>query len=80
MNIGMLWFDNDPRADLKTKIQMAAKYYREKYGEEPNLCFVHPSMVQKEKPDTDTIVLRLTKTVMPHHLWIGVDTEIYIKH
>ena len=31
MNIGMLWFDNDIKADLPTKIQRAASYYRTKY-------------------------------------------------
>ncbi len=27
MNIGMLWFDNDPKADLEAKITGAAGYY-----------------------------------------------------
>jgi hypothetical protein len=43
MNIGMLWFDNDPKADLPAKIERAAKYYQNKYGKRPTLCFVHPS-------------------------------------
>jgi hypothetical protein len=46
MKIGMLWFDNDPKADLKVKIERAASYYSKKYGQAPNLCFIHPSMVQ----------------------------------
>ncbi len=45
MNIGMLWFDNDPKADLAVKIKRAAQYYRNKYGKTPTLCFVHPSML-----------------------------------
>lgn len=43
MNIGMLWFDNDPKADLPAKIERAANYYQNKYGKRPTLCFVHPS-------------------------------------
>ncbi len=43
MNIGMLWFDNDPKADLSAKIVRASVYYRDKYGQAPNLCLVHPS-------------------------------------
>jgi hypothetical protein len=45
MKIGMLWFDNDPKAELKVKIERAASYYSKKYGRTPNLCFIHPSMV-----------------------------------
>jgi len=45
MNIGMLWFDNDPKIELNKKIERAASYYRDKYGAAPTLCYVHPSMV-----------------------------------
>ncbi len=45
MNIGMLWFDNDPKVNLDTKIERAALYYAHKYGKNPTLCFVHPSML-----------------------------------
>jgi hypothetical protein len=45
MNIGMLWFDNDPKAGLDVKVERAAAYYRNKYGRKPTLCFVHPSML-----------------------------------
>lgn len=45
MNIGMLWFDNDAKSSLDTKIERAASYYRTKYGRTPTLCFVHPSML-----------------------------------
>ena len=45
MNVGMLWFDNDPKSNLDAKIERAADYYRGKYGKVPTLCFVHPSML-----------------------------------
>jgi hypothetical protein len=44
MNLGMLWFDNDPKVTLDIKVQRAAAYYRHKYGKTPTLCFVHPTM------------------------------------
>ena len=85
MNIGMLWFDNDPKTDLDNKIKRAATYYHTKYGCAPNLCFVHPSMLPKDqtlsqtKPDepqasskkSGVIELRATRSVMPNHFWIG---------
>ena len=50
MNIGMLWFDNDPKAGLDTKVERAAVYYRNKYGRAPTLCYVHPSMLPTGGP------------------------------
>ncbi len=45
MNVGMLWFDNDPSVLMTAKVARAAKYYENKYGLQPTLCFVHPSMI-----------------------------------
>ena len=45
MNVGMLWFDNDPSMVMTAKVARAAKYYENKYGTHPTLCFVHPSML-----------------------------------
>lgn len=56
MNAGMLWFDNDPKTALTAKIERAVDYYKHKYGRDPNLCLIHPSMLppdeimQDEKP------------------------------
>jgi len=47
MKIGMLWFDNDPKADLLVKIGRASSHYEKKYGQKPNLVFVHPSMTPR---------------------------------
>lgn len=75
MEIGMLWFDNDPKSDLASKVNRAAAYYRGKYGEEPTLCFVHPSMISDRKTRAGAISIRSSVTVLPHHLWIGVQPE-----
>ena len=53
MNIGMLWFDNDPKAEIAIKIDRAATYYHTKYGIVPNLCFIHPSMVNNGSLQTN---------------------------
>ena len=72
MNIGMLWFDNDPKADLGIKIERAADYYRKKYGRVPDLCFVHPSMLGEKKPQAGKVEIRTSRSVLPHHFWIGI--------
>jgi hypothetical protein len=74
MKIGMLWFDNDPKTDLTTKIQEAAAYYHKKYAAQPDLCYVHPSMVAV-KPASNGIEVRTARDVMPNHIWIGVHED-----
>ena len=53
MNLGMLWFDNDPKAALDAKVERAAAYYRHKYGKTPTLCFVHPTMFPGPRENQD---------------------------
>ncbi len=75
MDIGMLWFDNDKKSDLVSKVNRAASYYRSKYGEEPNLCFVHPSMLAEEKAEAGQIAVCSNSSVLPNHFWIGVQQQ-----
>ena len=75
MNVGMLWFDNDPHTALTAKVSRAADYYRQKYGRIPDLCLVHPSMLG-ERPDSvegqaGKVVVRSNRAILPGHLWIG---------
>jgi hypothetical protein len=82
MNIGMLWFDNDTKSELITKVTRAAEYYTHKYGEHPNLCYAHPSMANtptQSKSEDQAINLgdievHLTNSVLPNHLWIGINS------
>lgn len=87
MNVGMLWFDNNPKTKLEDKIERAAIYYREKYGNTPTVCFVHPSMINGEKAIPENgeasleiplqinrgLELRPNRSVLPNHFWIGVN-------
>ena len=72
MNIGMLWFDNDPKADLEAKIARAVGYYEKKYGLAPDLCFVHPSMLKNTPQKPGKIDIRPNRSVQPNHFWIGI--------
>ena len=79
MNVGMLWFDNDPRTALAAKVSRAADYYRQKYGLVPDLCLVHPSMLG-EHPDLDKghagmVVVQPNRAILPGHLWIGTEEK-----
>jgi len=70
MHTGMLWYDNS-QIGLSIKIQKAVEYYHKKYGRLPNLCLVHPSMLQGNQMDEKKITVRPYRPVMPGHLWIG---------
>jgi hypothetical protein len=88
MNVGMLWFDNDPRTALTVKVARAADYYRQKYGLVPDLCLVHPSMLTTPRPDQveepaqnaaegsiGKVAVRPNRLIQPGHLWIGNDDK-----
>jgi hypothetical protein len=90
MEIGMLWFDNDKKSDYEAKIERAARYYRDKYGMSPNLCFVHPCMIPMNGDQTadppgkeiepaalqsQGVEIRTSKTMLPNHFWIGINRQ-----
>jgi hypothetical protein len=79
MNVGMLWFDNDPRTALKDKVERAADYYRRKYGRIPDLCLVHPAMLGSHPEQIlgrgGKVAVRSNRAILPGHLWIGEDDK-----
>jgi len=85
MDIGMLWFDNDAQNDLNIKVLQAVSYYQKKYGQQPNLCFVHPCMLstkkpglmegnrRQENPKSTLVEIKESDEILPNHFWIGID-------
>lgn len=76
MKTGMLWFDNNLKIDLPTKILKAAIYYQNKYGHKPDLCYIHPSMMGTEPVNTIGIEVKTNLIILPNHLWLGVHPKI----
>ena len=76
MHTGMLWFDNSQTA-LNIKIQKAVDYYHKKYGRTPDLCLVHPSMLDTQEKNQRTVeVNKLTvRPYRPVHIWIGIEDK-----
>lgn len=70
MKVGMLWFDNDPKADLAEKVKRAAEYYAKKYGRQPTLCVVHPSM--KANGSQAGMEIKMDRKMPRNHLWMGI--------
>ncbi len=77
MHTGMLWFDNSQTA-LTVKIQKAVDYYHKKYGRNPDLCLVHPSMMEanQRQLEIDKMTVRPYRPVLPGHIWIGIEDKV----
>ena len=80
MHTGMLWFNNSPRMTLDQKINQAAEYYQKKYGRTPDLCLVHPGLLESETRAQRTmevagLTVRPYRPVLPGHIWIGVEDQ-----
>ncbi len=72
MSTGMLWYDSNPKNDLLAQIAQAAAYYQYKYGQYPELCYVHPDTLGVLPIRTHDIVVLPDNQVQPGHLWLGV--------
>jgi hypothetical protein len=82
MEFGLLWLDSDAARPLEDKIDRAARRYREKYGREPNTCYIHAgasegqpapgsnSSCRLDDPKITILVLG-ARNVPLHHLWLG---------
>lgn len=72
MQTGMMWFDDDPRKTLDTKIEQAAARYLEKYGHAPTACYV-PVATPAALASRQGVRIVPARTIRPNYLWLGVD-------
>lgn len=81
MHTGMIWFDNSTES-LSIKILKAVDYYVKKYGRKPDLCLVHPDMmdfnvstIEMKIDDASSLHVRPYRPVLPGHIWIGIEDK-----
>ncbi len=70
MITGMLWLDDDKSRSLEEKVKRAVAYYRDKYGQSPELCLVNKAMLA-ETQQVDQVQVRPAGNVILHHFWVG---------
>ena len=70
MNVGLLWsdFGTDP---LAAKIQRAAQRYRARFGQAPDICYVHPTALAGGTPTVPGISVKPSAKILQGHLWLG---------
>lgn len=76
MQAGLLWFDNDPTRSISAKAMDAAERFTQKFGVEPDVCFVNARSLS----EGDMVIpfhegkLRLSpaSNILVNHFWVGV--------
>jgi hypothetical protein len=74
MKQGLLWFDNDPKRSLEDKIIQATARYVQKFGQQPNICYVNPQMVAEpgHVKRADDIRVVTAQNILVNHFWLGI--------
>jgi len=72
MQTGLLWFDDNPKVSFASKVETAARRYRERFGRRPEVCYVHPQTLVGVKAMPDELQVIPLNTVRPDHFWVGV--------
>jgi hypothetical protein len=82
MQIGLLWFDNDPHRALAVKIEDAAQCYGEKFGRPADTCYVNSGalnggLAAVAPPHLTNRTLRVVPApnILPHHFWVGEEGD-----
>ncbi len=73
MITGMLWLDDDKSRSLEEKVKRAVAYYKDKYGQTPELCLVNKAMLAETR-QVDQVQVRPAGNVIPHHFWVGQES------
>lgn len=74
MNTGMLW-QSDTRKPLRERVEEAVKYYRQKYGGDPEAAYVNPKLLEGHELIVDGIAvkpMRLPISLPISLLWLEV--------
>ena len=74
MEAGLLWFDDDAKRSLETKVRRAVDRYYEEYGVRPNTCFVNPSALLVKEARFDGVRVVAARNILLHHFLVGLLT------
>lgn len=62
---GMLWYDNS-KGGLNEKILAAIKYFINKYGYNPSVVYIHPTMLEECKPSIEGVAIETRRWMSPN--------------
>ena len=73
MKVGLLWHDSSS-SDLARKLSRAVQRYQVRFGQPPNVCYVHPTQLPEGKLTVGSLTIRASQQVLRHHFWLGQET------
>jgi len=73
MQSGLLWHDSQRPIDLV--IPLAAARYAERFGNTPNVCFVHPTALPDGEREVGGVRIASSSRVLKFHYWLGQDDD-----
>jgi hypothetical protein len=68
----LVWYDNDRKRTLESKVTQAAERYTERFGTAPQIVLLNPAQAG-EVEMVAGIPVRTTPIVLPNHLYVGVE-------
>jgi hypothetical protein len=72
MRTGLLWFDGSTSRTAQDKIAAAVKRYHNKFGVQPNACYVNSDLLTVETVEVQGLHIIGAANVLPHHFFLGV--------
>ncbi|MEX2143656.1 MAG: hypothetical protein WD740_03605 [Anaerolineales bacterium] len=79
MELGELFLIEDQRMSLEQRVLWAAERYKRKYGQQPTLCMLHPSLMEGERKRMGVLRLVAKRSVLPNYLWLGAPADAVVK-
>lgn len=73
MQLGLLWFDDDPARSVDDKIMRAVMRYERKHGIRPNVCQVNPAQYKEVEHKPIEVKVKQAKHIMVNYFWVGVE-------
>jgi hypothetical protein len=72
MKTGLLWFDDNPKIPLASKVERAARRYHERFGRAADVCYVHPKTLAGATVMPANVKIIASTTVQQNCFWVGI--------
>jgi hypothetical protein len=75
VNLGWLWFDDDPKTSLEEKVGQASARFRQKFGQAPRVCYVSLTALGGAEPAPGPVQVRGASNVLRGHFLFVVEEQ-----
>jgi hypothetical protein len=75
VNLGWLWFDDDPKTSLEEKVSQASARFRQKFGRAPRVCYVSHKVLGDLQLAPSQVQVRTASNVLPGHFLFVVEEQ-----